>query len=299
MKKVVITGATSMIGLALINACIKEGVEILALCRENSAKLNLIPKSKFIKVLHCDLSSLSTISIPSDNFDVFFHLGWTDTNKKTRNDPKLQAHNIDYTLSAVEFAKKIGCRKFIGAGSQAEYGRVSGKISPNHSPNPDISYGVAKYAAGVLSRIMCNEIEMEHSWTRIFSIYGQYDNSETLVSYLLNCFKEDKLCNLTNCEQMWDFLHVDDCAKALISIAKHGKNGSVYNIGSGKAQKLKEFVETISQISKTKAHINYGSIPYTKNQVMHLEADIENLTKDTGFFPTISFEDGIKSLLKS
>jgi len=300
MTKVIISGATSMIGLALIEECIKDNIQILALCRANSAKLSLIPKHKLVKILACDLEEMKTVALPNDfKYNVFFHLGWAYTDKKNRDDPQFQAKNIDYTLDAVKFAKAAGCKKFIGAGSQAEYGRVEGKIKPNQAPNPDISYGAAKYCAGILSRIMCGKLGIEHNWVRIFSVYGKNDNSETLVSYLISRLLAGKSCDLTACEQQWDYLNVEDCAKALLLIARLGKNNEVYNIGGGKAQKLKEYVEVIKRLANSNSTINYGAIPYSDKQVMHLEADIGNLTKDTGFVPSITFEQGISQIIQT
>lgn len=54
-----------------------------------------------------------------------------------RNDLYMQNLNIKYTLDAVELARRLGCNTFIGAGSQAEYGRVDGIISPNTPTNPE------------------------------------------------------------------------------------------------------------------------------------------------------------------
>ena len=55
----------------------------------------------------------------------------------------MQNANIKYTLDAVELAKRLGCKTFIGAGSQAEYGRVEGTISEKTDKNPENGYALA------------------------------------------------------------------------------------------------------------------------------------------------------------
>ena len=45
------------------------------------------------------------------------------------------------------------------------------------------------------------------------------------------------------------------------------------------------------------AKLGVGEVPYGPKQVMYLCADIDELKKDTGFEPQISFEDGIRKTI--
>ena len=42
--------------------------------------------------------------------------------------------------------------------------------------------------------------------------------------------------------------------------------------------------------------MGFGERPYNADAVMHLECDISDLTADTGFVPTVDFEEGIQRL---
>ena len=81
-------------------------------------------------------------------------------------------------------------------------------------------------------------------------------------------------------------------------VAEKGKNGAVYCFGTGKTRKLKDFIIAIRDEINPDLEIGIGEIDYYPNQVMHLEADISNLTNDTGFVPKYSFEDGIKETIE-
>ena len=224
MKKIIITGATSMIGINLIQYIIKKDIEVLAIIRKNSTKKNLLPKSDKIKIMECNLEELSKISIEDNNYNTLIHLAWEGTFGKSRNDIYMQSKNIEYTLDAVRLAKKIGCKRFIGAGSQAEYGRVEGKISPQTQTNPETGYGIAKLCAGELSRLLANQLGIEHIWTRILSIYGPYDKKETMVMSSIIQMLNNISPQYTKAEQMWDYLYVEDMARALYLICQNGKN---------------------------------------------------------------------------
>ncbi len=298
MKRVIITGATSMLGLALIHECIQNNTEVIAIIRENSRKRNLIPINPLISVIECDLAKIHSINIAGKCcYDAFYHLAWAFTDNLNRNLVEEQHYNIEYTLAAVKLASRLRCKKFVGAGSQAEYGRVRGKISADMCVAPDSAYGVAKYTAGRLSSILCQQMGMEFIWMRIFSTYGINDMPSTMIMYTIDCLLKKKKPLLTKCEQMWDYLNCRDAAKAFFLIGAKGKNQAVYNIGSGQEIILSEYVCKIRNLIDSNLPLGIGEREYAPNQIMTLCADISNLTLDTGFVPSISFDEGIKETI--
>ena len=224
-----------------------------------------------------------------------FILHGLGTTKLGRNDVRIQTNNIKYTLDAVELAKRLGCKKFIGAGSQAEYGRVQGVISELTETKPDVPYGAAKLSACHMSRILANQIEIEHIWPRIFSSYGPYDTAQTMVTSSIRSMLEEKISPAyTKGEQTWDYIFSRDVAKAYYLIAEKGKNNSIYCIGNGQPRQLREFIEEIRNQINQDIELKLGEIEYSKNQVMNLSVDISKLCNDTGFVPEIDFKEGIK-----
>jgi len=298
LLKAVITGASGMIGSNLIKVLLKENFEVVAIVRPNSKKKDNIPKDKNVKIVECDLSNLNSLSFKLTNCDMFFHFGWSGTFGSTRDDVYRQLNNIQYTLDAVRLAKSIGCTSFVGAGSQAEYGFSDEKLSSNTSTNPVTGYGIAKYAAGKLSRILANELGIKHCWTRILSVYGPGDNENTMISSCIGSILNDKPFDTTKGDQLWDYIYSEDCARAFYLIAKNGINNQVYPIGSGKAIPLKEYIKTIKDSINPEFNIGFGNRDYSPNQVMHLCADISNLTEDTGFKPETNFKEGIKKTIE-
>lgn len=295
MKGIVLTGATSMIGVALIKECIEKNVQVLAIVRSNSQNIMRIPKSELVDIIECDLDNLKEITFSKYKYDVFYHLAWDFTSRKYRDEPYRQNKNVNYTLDAVNLASKLGCHTFIGAGSQAEYGRIENKvISPNTPINPDIAYGIAKYSAGKLSRLICRDLGIRHIWTRIFSVYGPYDNSNTMIMYAINKFLAKERPSFTKSEQLWDYLYCGDAAQALYLLGIKGKDKSVYCIGSGVVHPLYDYIHKIRDNINKELVIGIGNMEYTENQVMHLCADVTNLVEDTGFKPKYSFDEGLK-----
>ncbi|NLZ82270.1 MAG: NAD(P)-dependent oxidoreductase [Clostridiales bacterium] len=297
IKRAVITGSTGMIGMALTQYLLGLDISVTVLIRPNSPKRDQLPKSDKITILEVDLSNLSSIEAfkdTNDPIDAFFHLGWGGTFGEARDDMYVQNLNIKYTLDAVHLAHRLGCQVFVGTGSQAEYGRVEGKLQDSTPTFPENGYGIAKLCAGQMSRIECKKLGIRHEWVRILSVYGPKDGYDTMIMTGIKELLKGERPVFSEGEQLWDYLYVKDAARALYLIALKGRDGAIYPLGSGQARPLKEYMLLLASTIDPKALIGIGEVPYREKQVMYLCADISQLTKDTGFLPEITFEEGIK-----
>lgn len=285
-----------MLGSALIRLLCEQQISVLVLVRENSARLSAVPKDEHVTVMECDVNHLLDIkdSIGTD-YDTFFHFAWNGTHGGARDDVFLQNQNVRATLDAVELAKAAGCRTFLGAGSQAEYGRVDGvKLAPDTKTQPETGYGIGKLCAGQMSRLLCRQYGIKHVWVRILSTYGPGDGLHTMVMSGIIKMLNGERPQYTKAEQMWDYLYCDDAAKAFFLAAMRGRDGAVYPVGSGQARPLSDYIRTIRDVIDPRIDIGFGEIPYYDKQVMYLCADIDALNRDTGFQPETSFEEGIR-----
>ena len=298
MKRAIITGPTGSIGIALIQELIFQDIEVIAVCRPGSRRISNLPQHEKVTNVECDLSNLGKLAemgIPT--CDVFYHFGWDGTFGNSRNNMYGQLHNIQYTLDAVEVAEKLGCKVFVGAGSQAEYGRVEGKLTAETPAFPENGYGIAKLCAGNMSRIACEQKGIKHIWTRILSIYGPYDGENTMIMSTIAKLLKEEIPELTKGEQQWDYLYSKDAGYAMYLIGEKGVHGKIYCIGSGKAKPLAEYVKVLRDEINPELELGFGQMPYAEKQVMYLCADIKELSEDTGFAPRYSFEDGIKETI--
>lgn len=298
MRKVVITGATGMIGISLIKYLLSQNIEILAIIRKNSKRKSELPNDKKLKVIEYNLNELKYLDINENDYDVFYHFGWDGTFGDERNDKEKQLLNIEYTKDAVYLAKRLGCKTFIGAGSQAEFGRVEGVINKKTHPKPENEYGKAKFQACLESRKIANNLKIKHIWSRIFSIYGPYDGENTMVMSSIREMLQGNSPEYTEGNQDWDYLYIEDAVRALFLIAENGKNNKVYFIAYGKTRKLYEYIEIIKNNINPNIILKLGAKPYAENQVMNLNVDISELEKECGFKPQYTFEEGILKTIK-
>lgn len=300
MKRIVITGATGAIGHALIEKCIARKDEVYVICRKNSKRkgtLNVYGNK--IHIILLDLEELNTADkFIKEKCDVFYHLAWDGTTGSSRNDMYLQNRNIKYTLDAVELAKRLCCSTFIGAGSQAEYGRSDEKLSSKTPTFPENGYGMAKLCAGMMSRVKCKQYGIKHIWTRIISVYGPYDGENSMIMSAIRKLDSGETAEFTAGEQLWDYIYSKDAAEILYLLYDRGKDGKIYCVGSGKAIRLAEYIEKLKNIVDSGGDVRMGVVPYSEKQVMYLQADTTDVITDLGYTCKYTFEEAIKETVQ-
>ena len=211
----------------------------------------------------------------------------------------LQNRNVAYALDAVEAAARMGCHTFVGAGSQAEYGRVGGKLTPDTPTHPETAYGIAKLCAGMMTRERAHQLGLRHVWVRVLSVYGPNDTEQSLIRATVNALRADVAPKLTRGEQLWDYLYSADAAAAFRLLGERGIEGKIYVLGGGKSRPLADYIRELRDVVAPEMPLTFGELPYAEKQVMHLEADISELKADTGWTPKYTFREGIEALLQT
>lgn len=295
MKKLILTGATGMIGSAIVREALKQNYDITCLVRKGSSRIKNIPQNEYVHIINCDICDYASLEL-KEKYDIFIHLAWNKTAGAGRDDVDIQLKNIQYTMDAVGLAKKCGCSVFIGAGSQAEYGIQTVPLTSNLPVNPESGYGIAKYTAGKLSAMLCKQLGIRFNWMRILSVYGKNDGENTLISYCIRELKAGRSPELTKCEQIWDYLNCDDAARAFLAVAENGVDGKFYPLGSGKGRKLSEYIEDLRDLIAPDVSLGFGKKEYYPHQPMYLVADVEELEKDTGWKSTLFFANEIQNI---
>lgn len=299
ISSAVITGPTGAIGTALCRLLSSEDVLIYAVCRPGSPRIAALPGHENLAPVLCDASELDKLpQLISGGADVFYHLAWADTIGPGRDNVTSQLRNIQYTVEAVRSAAALGCKLFIGAGSQAEYGRVDGILRPDTPCFPENGYGAAKLCAGQMSRLECGKLGIDHIWARILSVYGPHDGPMTMITKTVQTLLLGEKPKLTKGDQLWDYLYAEDAAQALYRMAIGGRSGAVYPLGSGTVRPLREYVEVLRDAIDPSLPLGFGELPYSDRQVMQLQADISSLSRDTGFVPRVPFEEGIRHTIE-
>ena len=291
IKSAIVTGATGAIGISLCKLLSDKGIKVYAVCHTNSNRITRIPSG--VAVIKCDMNNYRNLTkLFNEKMDAVFHLAWSSPSGEGRHNPEVQLKNVEYTLDLLKASVNLGAKVFVGAGSQAEYGRHNEPLTPLTPCEPYMQYGAAKLAAGNMCKIAASDTKTDFIWTRILSVYGPCDGEKSMISKLIHSLENGEKPKLSKCEQMWDYLYCDDAARALYMLAQKGVAGKTYVVASGESKALKEYVEKVKDCINPDAQIGYGE--FAVKNPLELRADISALTADTGFVPKIDFDEGIR-----
>jgi dTDP-L-rhamnose 4-epimerase len=98
--------------------------------------------------------------------------------------------------------------------------------------------------------------------------------------------------------QSRDFVSVHDIVQAnILAMEKKAADYEIFNVGTGKQTTIKQVAEVISKLNKVniKPDITHK---FRKGDVRHCFADITKIRSKLGFEPKISFEEGMRELMK-
>jgi nucleoside-diphosphate-sugar epimerase len=296
----IVTGATSFLGLELIDYLLREGHEVVAVCRPQSSALTNIPLG--VEVVLADMSEYGGLYRDVPEADVWVNLAWEGTGHDGRNQEELQQANVVNTIAAMFGADKMGCRLFVEAGSQAEYGTVLTPISEATPCNPFSAYGKAKLEVCRRLSELSAELGIKYLHLRIFSLYGETDHPWTLVMSSLDKMLRNEAIDLSPCTQQWNFLYVKDATRQVVTLCDYALSrqdfrSEVFNIASDDSRPLKEFVERMKELAGSKSPLNYGAI--TPQNVVSLLPDMTKTRNVVGTLSEYSFDNVITSILSN
>lgn len=293
MNKILVTGGTGFVGARVVRQLVEQGREVAVLMRASSNSRRINDLLDHCTVIRGDLAQLEAARAALTDFspEAVVHLGWDGVKGADRNGA-VQMNNVVASINLYQLTEQIGCLHFVGLGSQAEYGPLSGRISETATTRPTTAYGAAKLATGLVLERTAAASGRPFTWLRLFSSYGPDDDPSWLIPYLIRSLLAGEKPSLTKAEQIWDYIHVNDVAAGVVAAIDAGACGC-FNLGSGQERPLRDIIMMIRDSIDPSLPLGFGEVPYRPDQVMHLSADITALSSATGWSPTLSLKSGI------
>jgi len=297
MKKVIITGANGFIGGALTRELVNNGIQVVALdmegCNFNLPDCNLVTYYSFSLD---QINALEEIIMDRD-IDTFYHLAWAGSAGEARADTALQLKNAQWTVECLRLAKKIGCQRFINAGSIMELETVKALFKGGNKPGLGYIYGSGKLAAHAMCKSVAADIGIDLIWAMITNAYGAGEKSPRMVNTAIRKCIDNKPPQFTAGTQNYDFVYIDDVARAFCLIGENGKPFHEYIIGSSQARPLREFLLEMKEAIAPNLDFIFGDIPFTGVNLPLEDFNCSLTEEHTGFRAQISFGEGCRRTL--
>ena len=298
MKKVVVTGANGFVGSAVCKELLQQGIEVIAVVRNESGRLENISGLKGLRIIYSDLENFGSLAekISDRNIDVLYHFAWTGSSGPLRGNYDIQLKNVQYTCDTVKACKAMGCKRFVFASSIMEY-EIIALMKTETIPVKNTLYSSAKVAADYMARTIAGNLGVAYIRTVISNIYGPGEMSPRLINTSIRKMLKGEHCAFSAGEQMYDFIYVSDAAKAFVAIGSNGVPNRTYYIGSQNPRPLKEFLLTLRDCVDPSIEVGLGEVPFDGVSLTYSEFDIHAVKNDTGFVPEVTFEEGINNTI--
>lgn len=305
-KKAIVTGASGFIGSKLVSLLNKQGYQVLALGRKPfdhlpQNKKSFLENSKYLAIDLDDINSSRTIL--SDfgfavDIDFAFHLAWFGEKRLSDLSIEAQIKNVSRTTQLYELFASLGVKRFVFVGTMEEAFAIEYtnlNYYKDSKYNRHVIYALAKLAARNALKLIYEKNKPELLFATNSHVMGPGDDKDSFLQVALSKFIRGEDIVMSSGEQNFDVIDVEDCAMAYLAIAENGLNCASYWVGSGRPRQLKDYIGCMQKLYPH-VSVKYGAIPYN-DIILDLDTfDIQSLTQDTGFKPTLSFMDSVHRL---
>jgi nucleoside-diphosphate-sugar epimerase len=294
ISTVMITGAGGFLGTELLHQ--------LSMCK----KYNIIALSSNIQkiyeefqnregIKYYSVDDLSKKRLPWKDIDVILHCAFART-----YEGYALANSIDFTANILLKARNEGVRGFVNISSQSVYGEYS-ELPWNEITmvSPFSTYAMAKYASEVITKIICEDSEMNYTNIRLSSLVGPGFDVRLVSKFVINAIKNEPI-KIIGGNQKLSYMHVKDAAEGLVALLNMGIKTwrSIYNLGSTNLHTVKEIADMVKKIAPLYGINNVTIEIEPKSINVHSEMDSSMFYNDTGWVPKYDMEAIIKSLFE-
>lgn len=284
--KVLVTGATGLIGSCAVSHLMNSGFDVPAVSRSGRG-------ASGISLDVHDYDSVSKF-MKRERPEYLLHLAWN-----VNPGFYFASDNLNWVISSLNLLKifaENGGKRAVFAGTCCEYDMSYGFLQEDITPmKPDSLYGTAKLSLYELASSWSAQMNLSFAWGRIFFLYGKHERKERIVPYIIDSFLRGEKPALKYPFILRDYTYSSDIAAGMTALLMSDFNGAV-NISSGKMISLHEIAEKAALLIGCPVP-EYEEV-YDENMPPVVVGDTRRLNHVIGFNPSVSWEEGLSDVIE-
>jgi UDP-glucuronate 4-epimerase len=313
-QAILVTGAAGFIGFHVARQLLAEGRPVVGLDNLNSyydpalkqARLALLRNNSRFTFVEADLADRETIAalFARHRFDKVVHLAAQAGVRYSIDHPHTYADsNLQGFLNVLEGCRNNSCRHLVYASSSSVYG-ANTKLPfavRDRTDHPVSLYAATKKANELMAQSYSHLYRLPVTGLRFFTIYGPWGRPDMALFLFVNAIMAERPIRLFNHGKMRrDFTYIDDVTRVVSKLidrvpaddpAAANAPSKVYNVGNHHPEELMHVVGLLEQeLGRTAIK---ELLPMQPGDVLETFADVEDLTRDTGFAPSTPIALGV------
>jgi len=294
---ILVTGGTGFIGSHVVDALIHGGQKVVVLDDFSGGFFNNVNKS--VDLVQGSILDASFINALFDQyrFEYVFHLAAYAAEGLSHFIKRFNyENNLIGSVNLINASINHDVQCFVFTSSIAVYGKNQLPMVEDLVPNPEDSYGIAKYAVEKELEISHNMFGLDYVIFRPHNVYGERQNIgdkyRNVIGIFMNQILQGKpLSIFGDGNQTRAFSYIGDVAPIIAEAAfKPEAFGEVYNIGADKSYTISELAKYVSRVMGVEPQLVYYP---ARNEVSHAYASHEKIKKMFNYTPRYSLEVGL------
>jgi UDP-glucose 4-epimerase len=299
--KVFVSGAAGFLGSHLADAFIQSGHEVVGCDNMIGADLNNLPEGiQFEEADCCDVDAMKRLTRGTD---LIYHCAAVATEGLSVFSPALIAkHVYENTAGLLVGAASNKATRFVFCSSTARYGVGNPPYTEDQTPDPVDPYGIAKYAAELLVRNVCETHGIEYVIAVPHNIIGpkqKYDDAyRNVASIMINRMLQGKQPIIYgDGEQTRSFSFVQDCVDPLVKMGTlPGLTGEIINIGPDtETVTINELARILGELLNFKLDPIY--VPDRPKEVKNTSCSADKARRLLGYETKVSLREGLQRMV--
>ena len=312
MSRVLVTGAAGFIGAAVAKALLARGDQVLGIDNLNDYYDPALKRARLAELAGPDFTFhphdfALDMPLATEKFDRIIHLGAQAGVRYSLENPMAYVRsNLVGHVNLLELARARQVPMVYASSSSVYGGNISMPFSVEDRVDHPVSlYAATKRADELMSETYAHLYRIPLTGLRFFTVYGPWgrpDMAPWLFTKAILASEPIKVFNHGKMQR--DFTYIDDIVAGVLacsekppaddgatkpggSVAPH----SLYNIGNNRPEELMRFIEIIEDATGIKAICDFQ--PMQPGDVPATYADIDAISSDHGYAPTIPLDVGI------
>lgn len=304
-KRLLVAGGAGFIGSHVVDQLLEEPVaEVVVLdnfVRGSRANLASAMKDDRVRLIEGSITDRELLRETMEGIDGVFHLAALWLYECVHEPRSALDVNAGGTFNVAEAAQAAGVSRVVFSSSASVYGDAAfTPMTEDHPFNNRTMYGATKIAGEQFFRVFQEQHGMNYVGLRYMNVYGpRMDYKGTYVSVIMKVLDRIDAGQppiiFGDGSQAYDFVHVNDVARANVLAMKSAVTDEFFNVGMGVKTTINELVHHLLQLTGSDLEPEYR--PQEQMFVTHRVGSTEKAEEALGFRASVPLEEGLRTVV--